>query len=305
MTNKIIMSNKIKGFLPNLRELLPWFTAALVALSSGWAGDAVQDTLDLWLSGTKGVLSLSRCLYILLFMGSAILLYRQRNTFFRPRTRYLRNETPEQRKHLILFLSNLNTEKGKFNNGVSDGLTLSNDLDADIKEMEILKDKKPPVYWSWEMPLRGISHHFGVLQSVTIICSEESIAQAHWFLDICRQYDSLKDVTFFILAKNPVELISTPSGETLASARGWKFEDFNELSNAMWILIKKLKRQHGIKESEITIDFTSGQKVNSVVATAITFNRKIKSQYVQTNTPYAVLGYDAMLAASDTGGLGM
>ena len=298
------MSNKIKGFLPNLRELLPWFTAALVALSSGWAGDAVQDTLDLWLTGTKGVLSLSRCLYILLFMGSAILLYRQRNTFFRPRTRYLRNETPEQRKHLILFLSNLNTDKGKFNNGVPDGLILSNDLDADIKRMEVLKYKKPPLRWSWEMPLRGLSHHFGALQSVTIICSEKSIEQAHWFLDICRRYDSLKDVTFFILAKDPAELISTPSG-AFASARGWNFEDFNELSNAMWTLIKKLKRQHEIKENEITIDFTSGQKVNSVVATAITFNRKIKSQYVQTNKPHKVLGYDAMLAASDTGGLGM
>ena len=298
------MSNKIKGFLPNLRELLPWFTAALVALSSGWAGDAIKETLDLWFSGTKGVGSLSRCIYILFFVGFAILLYRQRNAFFRPRTRYLRNETPEQRKHLILFLSNLNTDKGKFNNGVLDGLTLSNDLNADIKMMEVLKDKKPPLYWSWEMPLRGFRHHFGVLQSVTIICSKKSIEQVHWFLDICRRYDSLKDISFLILAKDPAELISTPSG-ALGSARGWDFEDFNELSNAMWTLIKELKRQHDIKESEITIDFTSGQKVNSVVATAITFNRKIKSQYVQTNTPYAVLGYDAMLAASDTGGLGM
>lgn len=299
------MNNLIKRFYLKLQELFPWITAALVALSAGWAGDAVQDTVNVWFSGTMGVLSLSRCLYISIFLGSVILLFRQRDAFFRPRTRYLRNETPEKRRHLILFLSNLNINKGKFNNGVPDVLTLSNDLDADIKSMEVLKDKKQPLYWSWEMPLRGIRHHFGELQSVTIICSEESIEQVHWFLDICKRYNSLKDVTFFIMAKNPVELISTPSGGTLASARGWKFEDFNELSNAMWILIKKLKRQHGIKESEITIDFTSGQKVNSVVATAITFNRKIKSQYVQTNTPYAVLGYDAMLAASDTGGLGM
>lgn len=298
------MNNLIKRFYSKLQELFPWFTAALVALSVGWAGDAVQETFNVWISGTMGVLSLSRCAYILSFLGSAILLYRQRETFFRPRTRYLRNETPEKRRHLILFLSNLNTNKGKFNNGVPDGLTLSNDLNADIKRMEVLKDKKPPLYWSWEMPLRGLRHHIGILQSVTIICSKKSIEQAHWFLDICRRYDSLKDITFFILAKDPAELISTPSG-ALGSARGWDFEDFNELSNAMWTLMKELKRQHDIRESEITIDFTSGQKVNSVVATAITFNRKIKSQYVQTNKPYAVLGYDAMLATSDTRGLGM
>jgi hypothetical protein len=175
------MRNRIECFLSNLRELLPWFAAAIVALSSGWAGDAIKETLDLWLSGNKGVWSLSRCIYISIFLGSAILLYRQRNAFFRPRTRYLRNETPEQRKHLILFLSNLNTNKGKFNHGVPDGLTLSNDLNADIKKMEILKDNKQPLYWSWEMPLRGLNHHFGVLQSVTIICSKQSIEQVHWF----------------------------------------------------------------------------------------------------------------------------
>ena len=298
------MTNRLGCFRSKLWELSPWFTAAFVALSAGWAGDAIKETLDIWFSGTRGIPSLSGWAYILSFLVSAILLYRQREAFFRPRTRYLKNEIPEKRRHLILFLSNLNTDKGKFNNGVPSGLTLSNDLDADIKRMEVLKDKKPPLYWSWEMPLRGLRHHIGVLQSVTIICSKKSVEQVNWFLDICRRYDSLKDITFSILAKDPTELIPTPSG-ALGSARGWNFEDFNELSDAMWTLIKGLKRKHDIKESEITIDFTSGQKVNSVVAAAITFNRKIKGQYVQTNPEWEVLGYDAILAMPNTGGLGM
>lgn len=298
------MTNRLGCLFSKLRELFPWFAAASVALSTGWAGDAIRETLDIWFSGTSGTFSLSRCAYILFFLVSAILLYCQREAFFRPRTRYLRNEIPEKRRHLILFLSNLNTDRGKFNNGVPDGLTLSNDLDADIKEMEDLKNKKPALYWSWEMPLRGIRHHFGVLQSVTIICSKKSVEQVNWFLDICKRYDSLKDITFFILAKDTTELISTPPG-AFDSARGWDFESFDELSDAIWTLIRKLAKQHGIKESEIMIDFTGGQKVTSVVAAAITFNRKIKCQYVQTNRPYEVLGYDAILATSDTGGLGM
>jgi hypothetical protein len=298
------MNNPIKRLRLKLKELLPWFTAALVALSAGWAGDAVQDTVNVWFSGTMGVLSLSRCLYISIFLGSVILLFRQRDAFFRPRTRYLRNEIPEKRKHLILFLSNLDTDKGKFNNGVLDGLTLSNDLDRDIKSMEALKGKEPPLRWSWEMPLRGLRHHFGELKSVTIICSKESVEQVDWFLDICRRYDPLKDITFFILAKDPTELIPAPSG-ALDSVRGWNFESFDELSSAMWRLIRKLRKQHGIKESEIMFDFTGGQKVTSIVAAAITFNRKIKSQYVQTNYPWEVLGYDVIHAISDTGGLGM
>jgi hypothetical protein len=298
------MTNRLKRLCLKLQELFPWFTAALVALSAGWAGDALQETFNVWLSGTMGVLSLPQCVYILSFLGSAILLYRQRDAFFRPRTRYLKNEAPEQRRHLILFLSNLNTDKGKFNNGVPDGLTLSNNLDVDIKKMEVLKDKKPLLRWPWEMPLRGLRHHFGVLQNVTIVCSKESIEQVDWFLDICKRYDHMKDIIFFLLVKGPTELISTPFG-AFDSARGWDFESFDELSDAMWTLIRKLGKQHGIKEREIMIDFTGGQKVTSVVAAAITFNRKIKGQYVQTNKPYEVLGYDAMLATPDTGGLGI
>jgi len=267
-----------------IKELFPWLTAALVALSTGWASSALMNTMDVWFSGRLGTFSPTRCIYILLFWVFAILLYFQRGTFFRPRTRQLRNEVPEKRKHLILFLSNPNTGGNEFNKvAMPDGLTLSSDLDADIKRMEDLKRKKPPSRWTWEMPLRGIRHHIGKLKSVTIICSKESIAQATGFVQICKGYDSLKDVNLFILAKDPIELITPPS-EALYPARGWDFENFDELSDAIWTLLQRLmKKTYGFKEQEIMIDFTGGQKVTSVVAASMTFNRKIKGQYVQTN----------------------
>jgi len=52
------------------------------------------------------------------------------------------------------------------------------------------------------------------------------------------------------------------------------------------------------------IDFTSGQKPTSIVAATLTFNRKIKAQYVQTNDPWRVLSYDVVYATTDTTGLG-
>ncbi len=52
------------------------------------------------------------------------------------------------------------------------------------------------------------------------------------------------------------------------------------------------------------IDFTGGQKVTSVVAASLTFNRRIKAQYVQTNPPWQVVSYDVIHGFANPGGLG-
>ena len=62
-------------------------------------------------------------------------------------------------------------------------------------------------------------------------------------------------------------------------------------------------RRKGIPESEIMVDFTGGQKPSSVVAAAVTFNRRVKAQYVQTNRPWNVVSYDLILGTSDTPGM--
>jgi hypothetical protein len=61
----------------------------------------------------------------------------------------------------------------------------------------------------------------------------------------------------------------------------------------LW-LFDYLKNQ-GLKEKDIIVDFTGGQKVTSVVAVSVTFNRKITSQYVQTGDPWGVIGYDVVV----------
>lgn len=292
-----------------MAELSPWFNAALVALSASWAGNATMETMNVWFSGTIGVISWPRCFYVSAFMISVALLYRQRQTFFRPRTRYIRADIPKRRKHLILFLSNLDTKRLDFNdnNGVPEELTLTGKLDDDIEEMVRLKTRKgKPVRWIWEMPLRAIRHHLGKLEGVTIICSRESIEQVNWFLNICNRYETLKKVKFYVLknkgCRRPALLDG--SSETFSPDCGWDFESFDELSEAVWSLIRILKKR-GLKENEIMIDFTGGQKVTSVVAAATTFNRKIKAQYVSTNPEWEVRGYDVIMAASSTKELGL
>jgi hypothetical protein len=87
------------------------------------------------------------------------------------------------------------------------------------------------------------------------------------------------------------------------STGGWEFERFDDLSRAVLHLIREYKRQN-VSEHQIMIDFTGGQKVTSVVAASVTFNRKIKAQYVQTNPPHEVVSYDILLGSAETGGLG-
>jgi len=301
-----IRTKSMKSFFLKIAELTPWFTAILVALSASWASDASKETLDLWFSGIKGEFSLSRWFYILFFLVSVMLLYHQRKSFFKPRTRYLRDENPEPRKHLVLFLSNLDTQKGTYNEGVPEGLTLSGCLESDIQKMEELKSKNPPLRWPWEMPLRAIRHHLPKLESITLVCSHKSILQVKWFCEICNKYDEIKNnINLFILAKNKDKQTKLfKFQDQISSENGLDFESFDELSDSIWSLINMLKKK-GFKENEIIIDFTGGQKVTSVVAAATTFNRAIKGQYVQTNPDWEVKSYDVILAMSSTEGLGM
>jgi hypothetical protein len=85
---------------------------------------------------------------------------------------------------------------------------------------------------------------------------------------------------------------------------GWDFEQFDDLSRAIWHLLREFK-QRRIRDDQVMLDFTGGQKVTSIVAASVTFNRTIKAQYVQTNSPHEVISYDIQLGLSDTGGLGV
>ena len=294
-----MLNKRIKLIWLKFCELLPWIVAACTVLSANWAADAFMGTFSVWSSGTIGSFSLTRTIYIVLFTFFAICFYYQRHAFFKPRTRYLKDEPVEQRKHIVLFLSPLKSET-KHYNGVPIGLELSYTLNNDICLMEQHKESNP--YWPWEMPLRAIREHLPMLKTVTIICSDKSIIEVNQFLDICKKYAEFSDCSYYLLIPGQRQLISA---QTVVACYklGWDFESFNELSDAMWLLCKNFRKQ-GYAEKDIMIDFTGGQKVTSVVAAAITFNRKIKAQYVQTSDPWKVLSFDVIHASPDTGGFG-
>lgn len=303
-----------------LKEWVPWLTAALVVLSGNWAASAISDSLCLIVGGELIKPSGLRIVYIVVFCISVILFIRQRKNLFPPHTRYLAGETMEKKKHLVLSLSNLATDLAA-KDGIPAELQLKHkNLKEDIDIITAYKTTTASNVkrWTWEMPFRAILHHAEtprVLESVTVICSRKtdesvgavgSIDQLHLFYDLFRQYSELSAVPLRLLAKknNRFALVEITSSDIISSYEGLDFEDFDELSQALWVLLSEFEDRK-IRETDVAIDITGGQKPTSIVGAAITFNRKIKAQYVQTNRPWGVISYDVIHATSDTGGLGL
>lgn len=286
-------------------EVAPWIAAALVALTVSWAADGVKDSVEAWIKGetVKVWIYVVRVISVILFVATAMWLYRVRQRLFQPRTRFVRNEIPEKREHLILFLSHLDISRGKLRDGVPEGITLTGELEKDLDTLVAWKQQGKP-YWPWEMPLRGIRHHLGRLRTVTVICSPQSILQVHWFGQILACYEVLRDVSVRIFVQEENRSVLAVCPETPLARGGWEFEQFDDLSRAVLHLLRDLKNQRVI-DNQIMIDFTGGQKVTSVVAASVTFNRTVKAQYVQTNHPHNVISYDIVLGSADTGELGL
>lgn len=287
---------------PTSRE--EWL-AILAALGVGLFGSWFAEDLrgDRWWLGV---------IYGVLFLTSLCILYSYREMWTRPRTRHLQQTTPPRSAHLILFLSNLRVKEGDTEgwqkladrNGLPEGLdSLPEDLQDAMNALVNYKQTKP--MWSWEMPLRAIRHHLGEqLQTITLICSKESLRQAAWFARLVRLYlSALPQVELRILLNAPprsaewVLLADQIYSPDEANRRGWDFEDFDQLVRAFDHLLNRLHEEKQAQEEQIVIDITGGQKPNSIAGAAVTFNTGVTIQYVQTGHDHEVIGYELRLMA--------
>jgi len=296
----------LKWLLYWTREKIPWVIAALVVLSSNWAANSVQESVAVALSGADLRFSWPRATYIFIFVVLVGLFIKERKGFFQPRTRFLKIErNPEKRKCLIVFLSELDVRHVSPDTGLPEGLELGHDLRGDLKKLIEYKRSSPP--WRWEMPLRAIEHHVGKLDTIIVLCSQQSMLQAGRFQKILQGYPELTGVRVHFLVKTRDWSYGLADSYDPRLHHGFNFEHFDELSDALAYLLREFRRGKigKIPDSDIMIDFTGGTKVASVVAAAITFNRSIKAQYVQTNDPWKAISYDILLASPDTGGLGV
>jgi len=274
-----------------LDNILPWLLAGFTALISQWAAPSLKNIFEFILLDNKiyqGSLNLD-IFYVVLFIISFSLFALYTKKHFKPRTKTLTSNIAKPSTHLFLFLS-LN----KLN--ISDHIDLENNgIDSLVHDLNNIKKHKKDVekiFWSWEMPLYGISYHSKKLQEIILVCSPESLKQLKEFNNFILGY--LKDTKIKIKT-----LVISPTGNTQMidineleskSYTGLVFENFDQLSTHLFNAIKILKKRK-IKAENIMIDFTGGQKVNSVVGATLTYNSNINLQYISTGS-LEVIGYN-------------
>lgn len=292
-----ITKNQLRSLFYRLRRKALWLTIAIFVLSANWAANVIQDSVKLFLE-SKVEISYVGTAYVIFFFAMSYLLYKSIFNPF-PRTRFLNDiEKPEKRSHLIIFLSKLeNTET--FTDGIPPWLSLTGKFKEDFKTLVELKTTPPCRSWKWEMPLRAIEYHVGKLQEIIIVCSKESILQYNWFLKILNKYHDVSGLNVYTLVNRDNKPFLTKDYDVDRDL-GWNFLKFDEMSKALNYLIKELFK-NGIREEDIMIDFTGGLAVTSVVAAAMTFNRKIKAQYVKTTPEWEAVSYDIVFESSKIG----
>jgi hypothetical protein len=226
---------------------------------------------------------------------------RLKNLWQQPFSR-LHQKDPPALPVLIWFLSFIPEKTAAtFKEGIPPWFKTTGNLDNDITMLE--KMKAEGQFWSWEMTLRGIQHHLKKLRVLLLVASKDSILQVHWLRNVLKQYPVLARVQILVLINDNgrTAVRQCPDAKTLTKDNGWDFEDFNEQSEAFADALRLLnegevKAADGsrvrAKDREIMIDFTGGQKPASVVAAAITFRRPVQAEYVSTNEPFKVIGYD-------------
>ena len=276
--------DRLKRFLgdvPWLGALLP---ACVVLVSGGWVADGLKgevlfaEWMNRWgipMHWWPGMVFAGLC-----FLGFTLVLYRNRRAFV-PMLNLSRHKCDAHRS-LVLFVSphNLKPELS----GSTDRFPITVKRDSHTRTIEgecLNKDIKAldGLNWNWQQMLRAIQPHADALERLHLIGSPDSgrTPGSHSQLGVCRT----------MLERY------LPEGVKVAQAEPVDFEDFNALHRCLRGIIRR-EKEAGLKDEDIVIDVTGGQKTTSIAGATITFNTSVTFQYVQTRPPFEVYAYDVI-----------
>lgn len=239
----------------------------------------------------------------ILFAGLVAMAVRFGRELLRPKNIALGPKAvPDPLPHLVLFLSNIRPDPKRFRDDMTPAwLDLPDTLAA---AFDTLVQHKPNNTWAWEMPLRAAYHHRTALRSVTLVCSQESRPQAQLFaVLLTKKYQAdfphLKADAIRLLAREGtgVKLLPCAGGVATTSTADWGFEEYDELYDGLTQMMDVLVKE-GVREREVVVDVTGGQKPNSIVGALLTVNRRTQFQYVQTGNTNEVIAYDLVTDAT-------
>lgn len=284
-----------------------WFIAATVMILSGLATNAIHD----FLLGKHDIPGFISIIYIGSFVLACALFVAVKNRSDRlhekPGSRHidLQSKEPMQKQHILLFLSEIKK------NGVDDclipcGISLTGAFTEDLALLMRHKETTGR-FWSWEMPLRGISHHAESLKSIFLICSPQSIVQADKFMALLYRYRKSGQLaaTVYVAERQEDAYAISQANGPIAGSHGIDFENLEQIKKAIDAVIGHLVTAGNAASHDLIVDITGGQKVTSIVAASMTFNREIPMQYVQTGGLNKVIAYDLDFKGKDTGAIGV
>lgn len=248
-------------------SMLALLVAILAVLAVGWFGDAVNRLLFDDGPAWWGALPL------LALMLLAALPMRRLPSI----VPVIEERLSRPARALVLFLSftrlNLRSQQGTI-------------LDDDIP------DDDP-----WQMPLIAIRRHFqaGTLEWIVVITSEDSGDVSNpRNLGTWRLLEDFRRVVSDVVGV-PAERILTAPGY----AHGVNFEGAADLWRVLGASLDLL-RGKGMKDSEIVIDITGGQKLPAAMGGVAGLGEGLRLEYVSTRDK-RVLEYDVTMRMSDEG----
>lgn len=281
------------------------FQSVDVALS----GEYVVSPWKVWIF-------LAHLLGVFISFGFTVLAVKNSIRLYARNERTFKAERPETRPVLVCFLSTVSPRQnftGAISTRDSNSVFTWNfetALQANLDRLATFKrdNKENMINWNWEQILRAIAYHLrsndksSGLEKVILVCSKPqenqagSIQQVREFVRFVKQFRNdqrLQSLQFLVLSadSNNPEIIPLGEGDDFELV-GLDFELFNPQWNALNDLVSIIENDFKIDEEGILIDITGGQKPTSAVAASVTWNRALAVQYVQTNDPWEVLGYD-------------
>ena len=211
------------------------------------------------------------------FVGTSFWLYSYRRDFAQVRTLSQSPCTPH--RSLILLVSiprpvpECHGDAVRVPDGRDGHVPLDGPLDDDIERFTV-----HGVRWNWQQLLRGIKPHLPGLERVWLVGSGPAGTGSFKHLTMC-------DTVLRKYLSSDTAVMRHPDAVN--------FEDFNGLSRCLRQIIRK-EQEEGMREEDIVVDITGGQKTTSIAGAGITLSTEVTFQYVQTGAPFEVYAYDVV-----------
>jgi hypothetical protein len=307
MAMKTMLIAVVRGFTGIKRDLWLAFVAlAILAMLGNWLANEFGALPNALVKG-DGTQTFAHflvgLLWLFLFVLISATLYLHRSSLFG--TESIASIAGFGGKRALIFFVSTQSPQFKFVMGTKFPITISwttgqQEKRSVILEGNLLEDvnrlREVECPWNWISLLRGIAPHVGperTLEHIYLIGSAKTPLprQDGSQREIPGSYDQQEACREFLEQYLPPDASCARAVITLHPS-AVSFENHNQLVGVLRQAIRFLRQEQGIDPYDIVVDVTGGQKPTSIAGASATINQSVWTQYVSTQYPYRVTGYN-------------